>query len=146
MKVILRAAEMRGIEAHGEATYPNEGAGFLFGRMETDQIVIEAIRAIENRRETEAQFNRYELSPQDFVQAELEASRREMDIIGVFHSHPDHPAAPSQFDLEHALPSFSYLITSVQQGQAKITRAWRLQADRAAFEEDELVVKVETGS
>lgn len=144
MKVLVQTADLRAIEAHGESTYPGEGAGFLLGRIEGDQIAVELVRPVINRREAEAQFNRYELSPQDFASAELEAARRSVNVVGVFHSHPDHPAQPSQFDLDHALPHFSYLITSVEKGQAKVTRAWQLRADRAAFDEDELVVEVET--
>jgi proteasome lid subunit RPN8/RPN11 len=140
MKVIIQPEELRTIEKHGERAYPNEGVGFLFGRDNGDELVIEAVRAVENRRETDAQNNRYEVSPQDFVQAEIEAERLGLDLIGVFHSHPDHPAQPSQFDLDHAMPHFSYLISAIEAGRARVTQAWQLKGDREAFDEDTLVV------
>lgn len=140
MKVIMQPSELHIIEEHGEKTYPNEGAGFLFGRAAGNRLFIEAARVVENRREAEAQANRYEISPQDFVQAETEAERLGLDLVGVFHSHPDHPAQPSQFDLDHAMPHFSYLISAVEKGHAKATRAWQLRPDREAFDEDILVV------
>jgi proteasome lid subunit RPN8/RPN11 len=136
MKIILSAEYLRAIEAHGEATYPNEGAGFMLGRRNGKTVSVEALLPVENRREAGAQHNRYELSPQDFMQAELEAARRGLDLVGVFHSHPDHPAQPSEFDREHAWPNFSYLITSVGEGKARVTRAWSLREDRTAFAED----------
>ncbi len=140
MKVIIQPADLRAIEAHGEGTYPNEGVGFLFGRVDGGRLYIEAIDEVENRREAEAQFNRYELSPQDFIRAEVKAGQLGLDLVGVFHSHPDHPAQPSQFDLDHAMPHFSYLISAIEKGQATITRAWRLRANRDAFDEDTLAV------
>lgn len=137
--MIIQPEELRTIEKHGESAYPNEGVGFLFGRDNGDELVIEAVRAVENRRETDAQINRYEVSPQDFVRAETKAAMLGLDLVGVFHSHPDHPAQPSQFDLDHAMPNFSYLISAVEGRRTTITRAWRLRANRDAFDEDTLV-------
>lgn len=149
MRILIPAVHMRVIEAHGESTYPNEGAGFMLGRAADASILsVEAVLPLENRREAEAQHDRYELAPRDFMWAELEAARRGLDLVGVFHSHPDHPAQPSEFDREHALPNFSYLITSVRGGRAADTRAWRLRDDRTAFDEDGLEIiqdKIVTG-
>lgn len=142
MRIVLRPEHRRAIEAHGESTYPNEGAGFLFGHLDGERAVIEALRPVTNKREAEAQYNRYELTPHDYAQAELDAARRGLDLVGIFHSHPDHAELPSQFDLDHALPNFSYLITCVESGRAKITRAWRLRADRSGFEEEVLALSV----
>ncbi len=143
MRVRLSGRDLRAIEAHGEGAYPDEGAGFLLGRINGEVCTVEAVLPLENRREAEARYNRYELAPKDFLQAELDAARRGLDLVGVFHSHPDHPARPSEFDRDHALPHFSYLITSVQGGQAEATRSWRLREDRTAFDEDVLEI-VET--
>ncbi len=140
MEIIISAENLRTIEAHGESTFPNEGAGFLFGTIEDGAVRVEQVLPISNKRESEAQYNRYELSPQDFVRAELEAGRLGLSLVGVFHSHPDHPARPSEFDREHALPNFAYLIISVMQGKAEVTYAWRLRADRAAFDGDSIRV------
>lgn len=140
MRVQLTERDLRAVEAHGESAYPDEGAGFLLGRTDGETCAVEVVLPMENQREAEARYNRYELAPADFLQAELDAARRGLDLVGVFHSHPDHPARPSEFDREHALPHFCYLITSVVGGQAGATHAWRLRGDRAAFDEDDLVV------
>jgi proteasome lid subunit RPN8/RPN11 len=93
-----------------------------------------------NTREDEARHNRYLLSPQDYFHGEQEAMRLGLDVIGVFHSHPDHPNRPSEFDREWALPSFSYVITSVYTGTATESRAWLLTEDHATFEEEPIRV------
>jgi len=136
VEINLSADNLRVIEAHSESTYPNEGAGFLLGSVQADAVQVSQLLSVDNKREAEAQYNRYELSPQDFARAEVEADKRDLILVGVFHSHPDHPARPSEFDRDHAWPNFIYLITSVEQGKAKITTAWRLRPDRTAFDED----------
>jgi proteasome lid subunit RPN8/RPN11 len=138
MKVSISEAHLREVEAHGESTYPNEGAGFILGKVQGEVAVVEAILPIANKRETEAQYNRYELTPDDYAHSELEAARKGIDLLGIFHSHPDHPARPSEFDRDHALPNFTYFITSVVKGKAEVTYAWRLQPDRASFDQDEI--------
>ena len=138
MRVIVSPEHLKQIEGHGESTYPNEGAGFMLGLLADDRIEINEILPLENQREDEAQHNRYELSPVDFLRAEKEADRLGLSLVGVFHSHPDHPAIPSEFDRDHAWPHFSYLISSIQGGKAKVTRAWRLREDRSMFDEDEI--------
>lgn len=141
MQIVLLPDQLRAIEAHGESTYPNEGAGFLLGRVNGgDELIIERVLPVANQREAEAQHNRYELSPLDFMRAEREAAAAGLELVGVFHSHPDHPARPSEFDREHAWPAFAYLITSVQDGLATITRSWQLRDDRSAFDEDTVSV------
>jgi proteasome lid subunit RPN8/RPN11 len=140
MKITLQAHLLRSIKAHGEASYPQEGAGFLLGHGDELQLAITSILPVANKREVDAQHNRYLLSPQDFAKAEMEAARLDLSLIGVFHSHPDHPARPSQFDLDHALPHFLYLITSIDQGRAAVTTGWHLRQDHNAFEEDDLEI------
>lgn len=143
MRVILNADHLRQIEAQGEATYPNEGAGFLLGEVSGETVRVGGVLPVENRREAEAQHNRYILEPRDFMKAELESERLGLSIVGIFHSHPDHPARPSQFDLDHALPNLAYFITSVQKARAAETYSWRLRDDRSAFDEDHLDVTSE---
>lgn len=141
MKVLFRPDQLQAIEAHGETTYPNEGAGFVLGSIREGAFAVEAVLPLDNRWEAGEQRRRFRLTPQDALKGELEAERLGLSVIGVFHSHPDHPAQPSQWDLEWATwPNFSYLITSVESGKAALTRAWRLRDDRAAFEEDEIQI------
>jgi len=126
------------IHTHGETTYPEEGAGFLLGTGE-DPRRVAAILPLTNTREEVARRRRYLISPEDTLFAEMEADRRGLLVVGVFHSHPDHPEIPSEYDREWALPWFSYLITSVQDGRAVASRAWRLSDDRSGFEEEQIV-------
>jgi proteasome lid subunit RPN8/RPN11 len=120
------------IHAHGERAYPEEGAGFLIGSAGK----VEDILALGNSRETGARHNRFLITPEDYLQAELTADRLGLSLIGVFHSHPDHPNRPSEYDREWAQPFFSYIITSVNNGKAIESRSWRLLEDRSKFEEE----------
>lgn len=147
MKVIISQGDLRALEAHLEQAYPNEGAGFLLGSIENDTFRVSRILPIKNRWDEGSQRNRFRLEALDSLRAERVADQAGVSIIGVFHSHPDHPAEPSQWDLAWATwPNFSYLITRVEGDGSRAshnsqTRAWRLQEDRGAFEED----AIETG-
>ena len=124
------------IQAHGEAAYPEEGAGLLLGKLDGERRRVTSLFKLANRREESARHNRYALAPEDYLQGEQEAARLGLDLIGVFHSHPDHPDLPSEFDREWAWPTFAYLITSIRNGQAAGSRAWRLREDRLSFQEE----------
>ena len=128
------------IHTHGKESYPEEGAGFLLGRADATSRLVTEILTLTNSRENTARHNRYLLTPQDMMRGEDEAERLGLDVIGVFHSHPDHPNLPSEFDREWAMPWFSYIITSVHSGAAVESRSWRLTDDRARFEEEILQV------
>lgn len=124
-----------------EATYPNEGGGFLFGSIRDGKTHIEDITQVENVFETEEQYHRYAMTPQDWMRLEDEADERGLVLVGYYHSHPDSPAIPSEYDREHALPNFVYVITSVQQNKAVDMRVWRLQHDRTRFDAEELILE-----
>jgi len=117
-----------------QATYPNEGGGFLLGQRENHTVQIVDVIQIENVFETEEQYHRYAMTPQNWAKMEDEADERGLILVGYYHSHPDHPAIPSEYDREHALPNFVYIITSVQSGQAVDMRAWLLNPDRSQFD------------
>jgi proteasome lid subunit RPN8/RPN11 len=125
------------IHAHGESAYPEEGAGFLLGADGLERAV-ETILPLLNSREDAARHNRYLITPEDYLNAELEADRLGLSLIGVFHSHPDHPNRPSEFDRDWAQPFFSYIITSVDSGKAIESRSWRLLEDRSQFVEEKI--------
>lgn len=138
MTITFDPGILRKIEAHGEASYPSEGCGLLLGRADgTDKFVTDYL-PIQNEREPEAAHNRYLITSQDMLMGEVVAADRGLEVIGIFHSHPDHPAAPSEFDREYALPWYSYIITSVQNGQAVVSRSWLLADDRSAFTEEKV--------
>lgn len=140
MNLEIDAQVLREIHAHVESVYPEEGAGLMLGSANGNHKRISAIVKLANAREDAVRHNRYLIAPQDYLRAEQEAERLGLEVVGVFHSHPDHPNRPSEFDREWAWPWLSYLITSVLSGQAVDSRAWRLQDDRAGFEEEEIKV------
>ena len=127
------------IQAHGEQAYPEEGAGLLLGVETGSRREVLAILGLTNAREDVARHNRYLITPQDMLNGEKEAMRLGLDIVGVFHSHPDHPNRPSEFDREWALPWFSYVITSINEGRSAGSRSWRLTDDREKFDEEAIL-------
>ena len=131
---------LEGIHQHGEQAYPEEGAGLLLGEFKGQEPHVREILPLVNVREDNARHNRYQLSPQDYLQGEKLAEQLGLDVLGVFHSHPDHPNRPSEFDRQWAWPNFSYLITSVVQGQAAESRSWRLSVDRTSFSEEQIAI------
>jgi len=127
---------MQSIHAHGEAAYPNEGAGLLLGHVVDDSKTVVDILPLDNEWEAGEQYHRYLITAQDMLRGEDEAARRGLDVLGIFHSHPDHPAQPSTMDRDWAMPWYSYVITSVQKSKAVGSRSWRLRDDRTAFDEE----------
>ena len=125
------------IHAHGESAYPEEGTGFLLGA-DGSVRAVKTIFPLANSREDAARHNRFLIRPEDYLKAELEADRLGLSLIGVFHSHPDHPNRPSEFDRDWAQPFFSYIITSVDLGKAIESRSWRLLEDRSQFVEEKI--------
>jgi proteasome lid subunit RPN8/RPN11 len=121
------------IRAHGRETYPYECCGALVGRGR----VVETVHSLPNTTE-EGPRRRFLVRAEDYREAEREASIRGADLLGFYHSHPDHPARPSQYDLDHAWPVFSYVIISVEAGEPGSMRSWRLRDDRSAFDEEPL--------
>ena len=119
------------IHRHLESGYPNEACGVMLGK---DGIITETVAA-DNQR-TDSASNRYLINPLMYVRIEREADKRHLDVIGIYHSHPDVAARPSQFDLDHAWPNFSYLIVSVVKGKAVESNSWRLRDDRSAFDQE----------
>ena len=124
------------INKHVEEAYPEEGAGFLIG-VEGE---VKQILSLPNAREDEARHNRFLITPEEYLKAELTADRLGLSLIGVFHSHPDCPNVPSEYDREWAQPFFSYIITRVDEGKAVSHRSWRLVEDRSKYEEEEIKI------
>lgn len=139
-RLIVTAAVLEKIHLHGEAAYPEEGAGLLLGKAAGGEKRVLDILTMENAREDSARRNRYLLTAEDYIRGEDEALSRGLEVLGVFHSHPDHPNRPSEFDREWAMPWFSYLITSIQEGKAAGSRSWLLAEDRSQFIEESIVI------
>lgn len=140
MQVRLEAGLQQRIFSQMEASYPNEGGGFLLGSAQGDVVAIADIIGIPNVFAAEEQYHRYAMTPQDWARLEDEADARGLALVGYYHSHPDSPAIPSVYDRDHALPNFVYIITSVQNARAVDMKVWRLNADRAQFHEGTLTV------
>ena len=121
------------IRAHGQEAYPNECCGALIGR---DGAVTDTL-ALPNTTD-EGPRRRFMVRPQDYRAAEQRASELGAELLGFYHSHPDHPARPSQYDLDHAWPFFSYVIVSVREGVSGDMTSWRLREDRSAFDQEDL--------
>ncbi len=138
MTLVINGGTLREIQAHGEAAYPEEGAGLLLGILDGVTRRVTAVFKLENAREESARHNRYLLTPEDYARGEQTADGLGLEVLGVFHSHPDHPSQPSEFDREWAMPWFSYIITSIVKGQATSSRCWQLLEDRSRFEEETL--------
>jgi len=141
MTVILQSELQARIFGQMESTYPNEGGGFLLGSSRDGEIHIADIIQIDNVFEQAEQHHRYAMTPQNWAQLEDEADARGLTLVGYYHSHPDSPAIPSIYDRDHALPNFTYIITSVQAGKAVDMRVWRLRTDRTQFDADTLNIR-----
>jgi len=124
------------INVHVEKAYPEEGAGFLVG----DDGEVKEILPLPNAREDAVRHNRFLITPEDYLKAELKADSLGLSLIGVFHSHPDCPNVPSEYDREWAQPFFSYIITRVDEGKVVSHRSWRLVEDRSKYDEEEIKI------
>ena len=122
------------IRAHGAEAYPEEGCGFLLGTVAAEgRNRITAIRRVANRQ-TENRERRYQISADDYRAAQADADAQGLDIVGFYHSHPDHPARPSETDLQEAtFPGYTYVIVSVRDGTPHDLTAWSLAPDRSRF-------------
>ena len=133
MALVLTGGVDEAIRRHGVERYPDECCGALIGR---DSLVTHAF-PLPNTTE-EGPRRRFLVRPSDYREAERRASELGGELIGFYHSHPDHPARPSQYDLDHAWPFFAYVIVSVRAGAPGEMTSWRLREDRSAFDEESL--------
>jgi proteasome lid subunit RPN8/RPN11 len=121
------------IRAHSVETYPHECCGAILGRDGEAAREVLDLMPLANRR-NDSPRNRFEVTAEDVRLAEKAARAQNLDLIGWYHSHPDHPARPSEFDRDHAWPWYSYVIISVQSGQPRDMNSWRLRDDRSAYD------------
>ena len=127
------------IKIHAMQSYPEECCGSLLGIDDGNMKTV--CDALEMRNaQGENRAHRFLITAQDYRWAEERAKQAGVSIVGFYHSHPDHPAVPSQFDLEHAMPWWSYLVVSVEGGLPTATRSWLLMDDRTAFSEEKLEI------
>jgi proteasome lid subunit RPN8/RPN11 len=133
----VSAADMDAIGRHAVRTYPEECCGFLLGEERGVTTRVDRVVPAANERQ-DSRHNRFVMSPETVLAAHKEARAAGLSVVGYYHSHPDHPAEPSEFDREHAWPGLSYLIVAVRRGQVDRARSWRLRDDRERFQEEDL--------
>jgi proteasome lid subunit RPN8/RPN11 len=141
----VREEMLRRIHAHGAETYPDECCGALLGCDRDDTREVIDLVPLANRRD-DSPRNRFEVTPDDVRFAEKTASEKKLELIGWYHSHPDAPARPSEYDRDHAWPWYSYIIVSVQKGEPKDTTSWRLGDDRAGYNPERVEIIAHTSS
>jgi proteasome lid subunit RPN8/RPN11 len=128
---------LREIRAHGAETYPHECCGALLGLDAENFREVRALHKLVNRRD-DSPRNRFSVTSDDVRDAELAAQKNGLEVIGWYHSHPDHPALPSEYDREHAWPWYSYIIVSVMEGKPGVIASWRLTDDRMRFDPEKI--------
>ena len=134
--IAIVRSELEAICAHAEEGYPHEVVGILAGS-KAKRAISKAHSLINERGESK---NRYKVGPLQLMRAEQALEAQGYEILGYYHSHPDHPARYSEYDKEHALPNLSYLIVSVQKGETGEVQSWRLREDRSVMDEEQLQV------
>ena len=149
MAIQLTADQLGSIRTHAVREYPNECCGVLLGRSDGMTKDVSEIVPLRNLRHDfaraqellpledpgrESEKNRFLIDPQEQLQVERDARERGLDVLGYYHSHPDHPARPSNYDREHAWPWYSYVIVSVERGEARELTSWVLSQDRSRFD------------
>jgi proteasome lid subunit RPN8/RPN11 len=125
------------IRAHGAETYPHECCGALLGSDTDSGREVRDVFSLVNRRD-DSPRNRFSVTAEDFRAAERAAQERGLELIGWYHSHPDHPAQPSEYDREHAWPWYSYVIVNVASRRPGEMTSWRLADDRSKFHQEEI--------
>ena len=126
MSLLLSKDLYQQLRAHGEETYPHECCGILLGKSNSENITVHQLVRAGNTR-TDSAHNRYNIAPQELIAAQREARKHSLDIVGFYHSHPDHPAqwSPTDFAEAHWL-GCAYIITAVELGAAQITNSFLL--------------------
>lgn len=155
MSLKLTRQHLEAIQRHGAGDYPSECCGVLLGKAKGSEKEVTEVVPLKNLRtdparaqellpvddlNQETDRNRFLVDPLEQMRVEKDARVRGLEVLGYYHSHPDHPARPSQYDREHAWPWYAYVILSVKRGAAKDLTCWVLAEDRSNFEADEVVV------
>ncbi|HUY13254.1 MAG TPA: M67 family metallopeptidase [Terriglobia bacterium] len=151
----MKTEHLEQMLSHAGRDYPSECCGMMLGKSDGEAKVVSEIREIRNLRhdpskaqsmlpldspETETDRNRFLIDPREQIRVEKSARDLNLDVIGYYHSHPDHPARPSQYDRDHAWPWYSYVIIQVIRGKAGEFTSWVLAEDRSRFDDEAVEV------
>ena len=131
--------ELNQIRTHARADYPDECCGVLIGTAGDGPRKVRRVEPVVNKRSGEAARRRFLITADDYRRFEQAARKARLEIIGFYHSHPDHPAMPSEYDREHALPWYSYVIVSVDGRGDSDVHSWLLADDRSRFDRESIV-------
>ena len=142
MAISVNQEILKKMEEHAITTFPDECCGFMFGGFNKENVRVEDIRLVENNH-PDFKTKRFLISPDDYITAEKFADENDLTLVGVYHSHPNHPAIPSETDKQAALPGFSYIIFSIMDGKPSDVTAWELVEDRSKFRAVEIEKKKE---
>jgi len=135
--LVLTSAQRRQIEADGIAAYPNECCGIMYGRDTAIGRMVEELEPVANAFESGEQYHRFSISGEQLMKAEKKCTGGKM-VLGFYHSHPDHPARPSEYDRVHAWPFYSYVIVAIHQRQPKDMTCWLLDEASEQFEQQHI--------
>ncbi len=141
-KIVLKSSQFQQIEEEGAAAYPNECCGIMIGRDVSDgactRRIVERLEPMQNVFDPEQQRRRFAVDPLALMKAEKSAAEAGQLVLGFYHSHPDHPARPSEFDREHAWPFYSYIIVSIAQGKPVAMTSWLLDDQTQTFSRQDI--------
>ena len=155
MGLKIHSREIDAIRQHGARDYPNECCGILLGRAEGSEKQVREVVPLKNLRTdpelaqallpldspgAESEKNRFLIDPREQIRVEKDARARQLDVLGYYHSHPDHPARPSKYDRDHAWPWYSYIIVAVEKGEPRDLTSWVLREDRERFDPESVEV------
>lgn len=143
--LILSPEQIGQINREGVSAYPNECCGVMIGRELDQRRVVERLRPLANSFDESERYHRFRLDPLELARAEKEASGEGKLVLGFYHSHPDHPARPSEFDRRHAWPFYSYVIVAIEKGKAANLTSWLLNEQTEQFENQPVRTTMETG-
>jgi proteasome lid subunit RPN8/RPN11 len=136
--ITIAEQQLTEIREHGVRDYPYECCGLLLGRFDERGKTVRETYPISNAREESAKRNRFLIEPEELMRGERYARAHDLEVVGFYHSHPDSPAVPSQYDLEHAWPTYSYIIVSTSADRANDLFSWEQEPDRSRFNQEEI--------
>jgi len=137
--LVIPAALARQIEAEGSSIYPNECCGIMIGRDEGGQRIVERLEPVANDFEEGEQYHRFLITPKNLMDAEKSAGAAGKLVLGFYHSHPDHPARPSEYDREHAWPFYSYVIVAITKREPTDMTSWVLDEVTETFKRQDIL-------
>jgi proteasome lid subunit RPN8/RPN11 len=136
--LLLPASMARQIESEGAAAYPNECCGIMYGRDTEKGRIVESLEPVANVFDETERYHRFSISSKQLMEAEKKAGKEGRLVLGFYHSHPDHPARPSEYDREHAWPFYSYVIVAIAKREAVDMTSWMLDEQTEVFNRQDI--------